>query len=147
MLNISKEVKAVRVMNAVAAGFGDTLNGSVLDMANFDGVVFIAAFGAITATAVTSVKAQQGAASNLSDAADLAGSKIDIADSQSNKLAVLDIYRPQKRYLRMVVSRATQNAVIDGVVALQYKGKKAPVTQDASVAGDKLCVSPDEGVA
>ena len=146
MLNISKEVKVTRVMNGVAAGTS-AQNSSVIDMQNFDGVVFIAAFGAITSGAVTSAKAQQGAASNLSDAADLKGTKITIADTDDDKVAVLDIYRPQKRYLRLVVSRATQNAVIDGVVALQYKGKKAPVTQDASVAGDKLCVSPDEGVA
>ena len=146
MLNISKEVKVARVMNAVAAGV-TVENSSVIDMQNYDGVVFIAAFGAITAGAVTSAKAQQGAASNLSDAADLKGTKITIADTDDDKVAVLDIYRPQKRYSRLVVSRATANAVIDGVVALQYKGKKAPVTQDASVAGDKLCVSPDEGVA
>ena len=146
MLNISKEVKMARVMNAVAAGV-TVENSSVIDMQNYDGVVFIAAFGAITSGAVTSAKAQQGAASNLSDAADLKGTKITIADTDDDKVAVLDIYRPQKRYLRLVVSRATANAVIDGVVALQYKGKKAPVTQDASVAGDKLCVSPDEGVA
>ena len=146
MLNLFKEVKVARVMNGVAAGI-TAENSSVIDMQNYDGVVFIAAFGIITAGAVTSAKAQQGAASNLSDAADLAGSKIDIADNQGNKLAVLDIYCPQKRYLRLVVSRGTANAVIHGVIALQYKGKKAPVTQDASVAGNKLCISPDEGVA
>ena len=95
MLNISKEVKVTRVMNGVAAGTS-AQNSSVIDMQNFDGVVFIAAFGAITSGAVTSAKAQQGAASNLSDAADLAGSKIDIADNQGNKVAVLDISARRK---------------------------------------------------
>ncbi len=80
--------------------------------------------------------------------ADLEGTDVAIADDDDNKLAVLDVYRPQERYVRLVVNRATQNAVIDGVIALQYKGRKAPVTHDVTtVAGAELHVSPDEGTA
>lgn len=147
MLNLSKEVKVTRVLNAVAAGVSDQ-NGSVIDMANFDGVVFIAGFGTITSGAATSIKVQQGKLANGSDMADLEGTGLAIADDDDDKLAALDVYRPQERYVRLVVVRGTQNAVIDGVIALQYKGRKAPVTHDATtVVGTELHISPDEGTA
>jgi hypothetical protein len=51
--------------------------------------------------------------------ADLAGSlHTALADTDGNKCLVTDVFRPQKRYVRAVVTRGTANAVIDGVIAL-----------------------------
>lgn len=148
MQNLLKDIKITRVMNAVAAGTSNQ-NGSTLDMSGWDGVQFIAAFGTLTATQVTGLKAQQGAASGMGDAADLAGSAVGpMADGDGNKCLVLDIYRPQERYVRCVVTRGTANAVIDGVIAIQYRGRKAPVTQDTTtIAANESHVSPAEGTA
>ena len=148
MENLLKGIKITRVMNAVAAGT-TVQNGSVVDMSGWDGVTFIASFGTLTATQVTSLKGQQGQVSNLSDAADLAGTLVGpLADGDSNKCLVLDIYRPLERYVRPVVSRGTANAVIDGVLAIQYRGRKSPVTQDtATIAANEQHVSPSEGTA
>lgn len=148
MQNLLKDIKVTRVMNAVAAGTS-VQNGSVLDMSGWDGVMFIAQVGTLTATQVTGLKAQQGAASNMADAADLAGTAVGpLADGDSNKCLVLDIYRPRERYVRCVVTRGTANAVIDGVIAIQYRGRKAPVTQDTTtIAANESHVSPAEGTA
>lgn len=145
-MNLGQDVKVVRALNAVAAGTS-VQNGSVIDTAGYDGVMFVAAFGTLTATAVTGLKAQQGTQSGGGDQADLAGSLVSVPDSASNKLAVLDIGRPQERYVRPVVTRGTANAVIDGVIAILYKGNKRPSVHDASVAASKNLQSPDEGTA
>lgn len=148
MENLLKDVTITRVMNAVAAGT-TAQNSSVIDMSGWDGVTFILAVGTLTATQVTSLKCQQGNVSNLSDAADLAGTLVGpLADGDSNKCLVLDIYRPTDRYVRAVVGRATANAVIDGVLAIQYRGRKSPVTQDTTtIAANEQHVSPAEGTA
>lgn len=148
MQNLLKDIKVTRVLNAVAAGTSNQ-NSSVLDMSGWDGVLFVAALGALTATQVTGLKAQQGSASNLSDAADLIGTGVGpLADGDSNKCLALDIYRPQERYVRCVLTRGTANAVIDGVVAIQYRGRKSPVTQDTTtLAASESHVSPAEGTA
>ena len=139
--------KVIRVMNAVAAGTSDQ-NSSVVDMANWDGVKFYTAFGAITSGAVTSVKAQQAAASDASDAADLEGSAVTVADDDDNQIVVHDIHRPRERYVRIVVDRGTQNAVIDGIVAVLYRGRVQPTTDDSTtVVARKLLASPAEGTA
>lgn len=146
MSQATNVTKVVRVLNAVAAGTS-VQNSSVVDTAGFEGVRFIVAVGAITATAVTSIKVQQGAAANLSDAADLAGSGIAIVagGADDNSVFVVDIFRPAKRYLRLVVLRGTANAVIDGAFAELYEGRLYPEAKDASVHGQTLLVSPAEG--
>lgn len=141
-----EDVKIVRVSNAQAAGVG-AVNGTAVDMQGYDGVLFLVAFGAIVAGAVTSVKAQQGAVSDGSDAADLAGTGITVADDQDNKIAALDVYRPTGRYVRPVVSRATQNATIDSITAILYNGRSKPTALDAAtmIATSKSVGSPELG--
>lgn len=146
-MNLLKDIKITRVMNAVAAGTTDQ-NSSEVDMQGWDGVMFIAAFGALTATQVTQIKAQQDTATGMAGAADLAGTLVGpLADGDGNKCLVLDVFRPQERFVRCVVDRGTANAVIDGVIAIQYRGRKAPVTQGSTIAFSEAHVSPAEGTA
>lgn len=147
MHSLQKEVKVTRVMNAVAAGTSDQ-NSSVIDMQGWDGVTFIAAFGAITSGAVTSVKVQQGTDGTVTDAADLEGTAVTVADDDDNQVAIVEVYRPRERYVRLVVDRGTQNAVIDGVIAIQYNGRKQPSTHDSTtVISAESHNSPAEGTA
>lgn len=135
---LSKNVAIDRVMNAVAAGTSDQNSDSV-DMAGFDGVLFIALLGTLTATQVTKLTAQHSA-DDSTFAAITGGSTDAMADADSNKLLFVDVYRPQNRYVRAVVDRGTANAVIDGVLAIRYCGDKAPfshgdISQSVLVVG------------
>ena len=143
--NLSNQIKTTRVMNAVAAGTSDQ-NSSSVNMSNFEAVRFTAAFGTITAGAATSVRVQQSADNSNWD--DLLGSDITVADDDDNQVVVLDIWRPIDRYVRVTVKRATQNAVIDGVVAEQYGPRLLPTTDDsATVVAREIHNSPAEGTA
>lgn len=143
----SENVKVVRVSNAVAAGT-TAIEATAVDMQRFDGVVFYAMFGTITAGAVTSLKAQSCTAADGSGASDLAGTAVAVADTDDNKVASLEIYRPQSRYVRPVISRATQNAVVDCIIAVLYSGSTKPVVADATlIAASKVVGSPDNGTA
>jgi len=147
MGQLTNAVKATRVINATAAGV-TTVNGSTIDMQDFDGCRFLVAIGAVVAGSVSSVKLQDGNASNLSDAADVAGSgqNITAGGTDDNSVIIIDIFRPVKRYLRVVVLRATQNLTIDGAIAEQYEGVFFPVTQDATtIKHSKIVVSPADG--
>lgn len=147
-MNRANTEKVIRVLDAVAAG-QTTQTSSAIDTAGYDGVKIYSLFGAITAGAVTSVKVQQSSDDAVADAyADLAGSSISVADDDDNQVVVHDIYRPRERYLKAVISRATQNAVIDGIVAVLYCAAKAPTTDDATtVVGRETHSSPAEGTA
>jgi len=147
MLNLSKEVKISSAITptAGAAGTAD-INGSTLDMSTFDAVLVIVRMGAIVAGAVTSIKMQQGDASDLSDAADLAGTAQTIADDDDDKTFFIDLVRPRKRFVRVVVARGTQNATVASAEYAQYGWKEAPTSHGANVSGE-FHESPAEGTA
>lgn len=137
-----------RPLNAVAAGT-TTQNGSSVNLEDATGVVFVALLGTITAGAVTSLKAQQSSDDgNSDDWTDIEGSAVTIADDQDNKVAILEVLNPTKKYVRPVLVRGTQNAVIDGVIAIKLNPRKAPPTQPATVmAASKTIYGPKEGTA
>lgn len=146
-MNLSKNVKisqAVTVTNG-AAGTSD-INGEILDMQGYEGVLMVVTMGAITSSAVTSIKAQQGAASTMSDAADLLGTAQTIADTDDEKTFYIDLYKPQERYVRLVVDRGTANAVVASATYYQYGAHKAPVSHGTNVSGETH-VSNTEGTA
>jgi hypothetical protein len=147
MQNLSKNTKVTRVMNAQAVGIGN-VNGTVLDMAGFESVEFILLANTIT-DGLLSIKAQEGAASDGSDATDLAGTLTTLQNADDNKAAVLDIVKPVKRYVRPVAVRGgATGAVIDGIIAIQYAPRSEPTTNDATTVGStETWVSPAEGTA
>ena len=147
-MTLSKNMKTTRVMNAVAAGVSDQ-NSSSVNMANFESVLFVAALGTLTAGQVTNMKAQQSDDDGVGDAwSDLLGTlTAAMDDGDSDKLIQLDIVKPRKQYVRAVLVRATQNAVIDGIVAYQYGPLKLPTTHDSSVQDTETHISPAEGTA
>ena len=113
------------------------INGATLDMLGWDSVMMVVTFGAITSTAVTVIKAQGGAESDLSDAADLIGTGQTIADDDDEKTFYIDL-NPLDRYNRLVVDRGTANAVVASAYYIQYNGDKSklPVTHGTGVAGE-----------
>ena len=143
-MNVSRGIKFTRVLDAVAAGTSDQ-NSSSVDMKSYDAVTFVVGFGAITASAVTSIKLQ--GSDDDSSFSDLAGTAITVADSDDDKIVLSEINQPQQRYVRCVVDRGTQNAVIDFAVALQSKANKAPVTQSSTVLGSEFHQAPAAGTA
>lgn len=148
MQNLMRNVKVTRVLNAVAAGSTDITTATVIDMAGYEGVAFVYGFGTITAGAVTSVKVQQGTDATVTDAADLEGSSQSVADDADNKVFISDIFLPRERYVKPIIKRATQNAVVDFVLAIQYGPRTAPVTHDSTtVGGAEYFASPAEGTA
>lgn len=146
--SLLKNVKVTRVINAVSVGTGDTTNGSIIDMAGYTGVMFIVAFGAITDGTQT-INVQQGAASDMSDAADLTGTAVSTtAITDDNKCLIVEVRRPEERYLRVQVDRAgATGCVIDGAIAIQYGARSRPTTQGSTIAASETHLAPVEGTA
>lgn len=139
--NLSKAVKLTVVLAAVAAGTSDQTS-SVLDMTGYDGVMFVALTGDVTSTCVLTLTAKGNTANSTSSPtpATLGATDAFTADATSadSKLIFVDIYRPTQRYVFAVLSRGTANAVVGGIIAIQYKASKKPTTHDASVIASKF---------
>lgn len=146
MNDLLGNIKITRAVAATAAGVTD-ITGSTIDTAGYRGVLFLLDVGTLTATQVTSMRAQQGAAANMSDAADLEGTICGpVADGDGQKFLALQVIEPAERYVRVIVDRATANAVINGGVAILFGPRTGPVTQAAAdVPFLKNKLTPAEG--
>jgi hypothetical protein len=143
---LSEAVKTQLCVTTTAGAAGTTaITSSAVDTAGFRAVRFLVVIGAVVTNAVTSIKLQQSDDDGSSDAySDIVGSSQTIADDADDTHIYSDIYVPQKRYLKLIVSRATQNATIGGVVAELYYSRRRPVTQTAT--GESYTF-PAEGTA
>lgn len=144
--NLLKDAEIQRVMDSVAAGQAANTSSEV-DMAGFDAVMFICLIGAVTATGTVTMKIQQDTATGMASAADLEGTAIAADSDDDDLLLVTDLIRPQERFVRAVVTTATANGEIDGVIAIKYRAKNRPTTQGATVVDSELHLSPAEGTA
>lgn len=142
-MNLSKNIDVVRVENAAVAGTSD-LESDAVDMAGYDGVLFIYAVGALTATQVTKLTAAQCDISGGSYAALTGADSGAMADGDGNKLLMLDVYRPTKQFVKATLDRGTANAVLDAGIAIKYRSSKGPITQGATVAKHVVVASPAE---
>lgn len=140
MPQLSPYVKLTKVEDHTAAGTTDVDSASV-DMAGYEGVLFLTSFG--TAATDNYISVQQS--SDDSSFADLEGTKIGATASDEDVWA--DIYRPQERYLRVHVELGTSSTV-ESIWAIQYGPKSFPVdnTTTGTITGEAH-VSPAEGTA
>jgi len=143
-MNLSKHVKFRKVADPTDAGTG-AVNSTAVDMAGYDGVLFLTSIG--TANANNTINAAQGAQANGGDAADLEGTKVTPGDDNSG--AWLDVYKPADRYVRLEVARGASTTVGD-IWAILYQGRILPEAA-ANLVTDELIgelhISPDEGTA
>lgn len=144
-MSLTKNVKITRV-SAAAAAAQTAVNGSILDMQGFDGVLFLVLTGDVSDTSVLTLKAEQNSVNSGSGMAALSGSATFTAGASTadSKALVLDVFKPSKRYVRAALTRATANAAIDGIVAIQYGAQNKPSAHDASVIASAFLNDPAE---
>ncbi len=146
-LILSHDAKITRaILPSEGAAAATDLNGAILDMSGFDSVLMVVTFGEITAGAVTGIRAQQDTAVAMGGAADLLGSAQVVADDDDDQVFYIDLHQPLERYVRVVVDRATQNAVVAEALYIQYNARSKPTTHGTGVSGETHG-SPAQGTA
>lgn len=143
--HLNKAVNITRVGNSAVAATSD-VETDILDMQGFDSVMFVAALGDVTSGSVLELEVQQNSANSSSGMAEIAttGQNTAGASDFDKKLLIGDVVRPKGRYVRAVLKRGTQNAVVDGIFAIQYGARDLPITQGSTVADIAEAISPTE---
>lgn len=137
------QLKATQAITPTAGAAGATdIEGATLDMSGFEGVMVEVTFGAITAGAVTGIVMQQSDNSDMSSADTLASPAFTVADDDDGQVFIADLFKPTKRYVRVHVDRATQNAVVAGATYYQYGAATEPVTSASATVNVASGISP-----
>jgi len=139
-MNLSKNVKITKV-SALAASAGSAVNSDEVDMAGFDGVVFIGRIE--TADVANFANAAQSSVSG-GTFLDLLGTAIITGDDADSFL--IDVYKPTDRYVRCEVDRGGANTIAGDIYAIQYGAHKKPTSHGTTIDAETH-VSPAEGTA
>ncbi|AZF90294.1 MAG: hypothetical protein BPHS0_08 [Phage 5P_3] len=147
-MNLKNEVSIREVGAPVAAAANTDQNSDRIDMANWDGVVFVVPVTDSVSTGVATLKVEQNTADSDTGMAALSGAEATatctINDDLNNKLLVVDVYRPRERYVQGVITSATANIAFGNTLAILYRGRKSPVSDHSTVLDSALVASPAE---
>lgn len=135
-MNLSKETK-ITVVAAAATAATTAVTSDVLDMSGYDGVMFIALLGDVTSGSKLTLTAKANSANSTSSPTPITQKATTEftagASDADSKAIVVDLYRPTLRYVFAELARTTQNAVVGGIIAIQYCAKTKPTSHDATV--------------
>jgi hypothetical protein len=139
------EVKVLKVMDSQAAAQTDPAS-DIVDTQGYEGCCFVCKLGTVTDAGAVQMDIQQNTANSTVGMATLSGAQAAIAatDTDSEQVLAVDVKRPRERYLRALITRATQDSEIDSIVAYLYNPINIPVTQPATIDAEASVVSPAE---
>lgn len=128
-MNMSQCCRIDQVLGYYAAGTTKRTS-AIVDMANFEGVIFIAELGTIIENGTLDVFVEQHTLNQTSGMARLATTTahtVTAADAAlTQSCIVVDVYKPRERYIQCNITPAAQNAVILGITAIRYNARNMP---------------------
>ena len=121
------------------AGTTDLTGVNVIDTQNYEGVLFVNIVNTVTAAGTVRMYPQHSDSTSTTDlvsctgAAFIAGTTATTTD-MTGQVILLDVYKPQKRYVGVYVDKATQ-ATETNVIAIPYGNRKGPISQSTGQYG------------
>ena len=143
-MNLLQNVKVDQVLGYYAAGTTKRTS-DIIDMANYDGVMFVFELGTVLENGTIDCFVEQNTANATSGMARLATTTVHTvtaANATAAKSAiVVDVFQPQERYLQANITPAVANAVILGITAIRYSGRVKPDANSGLLKSTQL-ISP-----
>ena len=132
-MSLLNDVKIIPVLGYYAAGVTERKASTIIDMAGYEGCMFVYLFGTLVAAGTlncwvygNSTSATGGTKLTTATVAHL----VTAANALLTKSAIaIDVYQPDPglyRYLEASIDPDDQNEEILGIIAIQYKGKFKP---------------------
>jgi hypothetical protein len=106
------------------------VNGSAVDMQGWEGVAFVINLGAFTGAAVVDARVVGDDNSGFNSQTNITGAALtQVTSASPNNVAVIEVWRPTERYVRLVVTPATNTAAISASAIRYRRGGLTPPTQ------------------
>lgn len=131
MSNYLTEVTALKQVLGYQADGQTDPDTATVDMAGYDGCVFICHVGTITGSGTVSMQVKGSATDAVGAAISGAVAQADAA-ADSDKVLIVDLWKPAFRYLAATITRATDNSIIGAVTAIRYAPRVMPTTHDSA---------------
>ncbi len=136
MHNFTQNFEIREVGAPVAAGATIDSNSDRIDMADYESVTFIAVVTDSVATGVATLTVEANDADSDSGMAAVTGAAATatcaVNDDINDKLLIVEVARPAKRYVQAVRTSLTANIAYGSVIAI-LKPRRVPVVNHSTV--------------
>lgn len=147
-MNFLKNFEVREVRAPISAASDTDANSDRIDMTNYDGVTFIVPITDSDATGVATLTIEQNTADSDSGMAALSGATATETcvenDDLNGQLLIVEIDKPEERYVQCVLTSATANIAFGNGIAILHGKRKLPVSDHSTVLDSTLVVSPAE---
>ncbi len=135
--NLLNTVLPTWLAAAVAAANNTDDDSAIIDMAGYEGVLFVTSIEDSVDTGVATMTIEQNSVNSGTGMAALSGA-VDTLTSAANddlngQFLMVDVYQPKERYLRANRVSATANIAFGPVIAIPYGAKKLPTGHTGTV--------------
>jgi hypothetical protein len=129
-------VEIRQVNDPVAAGSSTDDNSDIIDMADYESVMFITSITDSVDTGVATMTVEGNSANSDTGMAAISGAVATLTseadDDLNGLLLAVEVHKPASRYLQAVLTSATANVAFGDTIAV-LKPRRRPVTQGATV--------------
>ncbi len=140
-MNLFKQCK-ISVVEPAGAAAQTALTSDTVDTQGFEECQFIALTGDVTSGSVLTLTIHHSDEASANFAATTCAATFTAGASDADsKALVVSVVKPPKRYLRAVLTRTTQDAVVGGIIAQQFGARELPVSHDATVIASDFEIS------
>jgi hypothetical protein len=108
--------------------------GTLVDTLGYDGVRFEISIGALLSAATLDAYVKRDSASAFTTSTNITGAalvQVTSSAANSNSVAVIDVYRPAQRYLKLVLTSAAASVAVAATASLYRRSGLLPPTQTA----------------
>jgi hypothetical protein len=134
-MQLSANAKIEYAYAAIASANNTDVNTTIFDMSGWDGILFITHIvtGAATGVATLNVKAHTA---NSAAGSTITGATATVTNgtTYAGKNLIVDVYKPQKRYVYGNITSGTDVITFGQTHAILYRGKMGPVADPSTLA-------------
>ncbi len=145
---LMKDVDIREVLAPISAGSSIDSNSDRIDMAGYEGVIFVVPITDCADTGVATAVIQQNTADSDTGMAAIAGSTATVTsaanDDLNGTLLITEVFRPRERYVQLTLTSAVANIAYGNAIAILYGAGKRPVTAHSTVSARATVTSPAE---
>jgi hypothetical protein len=130
--SLSDRTLVVPAMPPQSMGAG-AVNGATIDTLGWDGIRFEISVGVITGAGTLDARVVRDDNSGMSSPTNVANAALaQVVNTTPNTVHVIDVYRPSERYVRAVITQATNTVIASATATLYRRSGLLPPTQTAT---------------
>lgn len=143
MENLLTSTKVLKLAEYQAASQTNITDADEVDMEGYESVLFIVTLGTMVAGSKLTLTIYQGDTSGALSESEATSGEV-TSDGTDDTQILLEVVKPQYRYLEPRLTIAEEDAEVENIIAIVGNPRERATTQPDEVISDEIFVSPED---